>query len=87
MNEYENWLQDYYDCLDKIRNFERYNYNDIKIWSTNKCLEWARKNEKYRSAITVGTIKPLNNKEEAENAIYNLKTTLEKIAIINNFKM
>ena len=31
MNEYENWVQDYYDCLDKIINFERYNYNDIKI--------------------------------------------------------
>lgn len=32
MNEYNEFLQDYKDCLDRIDNFENYNYIETELW-------------------------------------------------------
>lgn len=87
MDEYIDFLQDYKDCLDRINNFEKYNYAETEIWAFNKYTDWVKKNPKCALSLTGNINIPINNKEKAWNAINNLRTTLDKIAMINNIKI
>ena len=40
MNEREELLKDYKDCLDRIKNFENYNYIETEIWAVKKYTDW-----------------------------------------------
>ena len=86
INEYMNFLQDYKDCLDRMNNFEKYNYAETEIWAVKKYTDWTNKDSKYVLSLTENSNIPNNNKEKAWNAINNLRTTLDKIAMNKNIK-
>ena len=87
MNEYNEFLQDYKDCLDRIDNFENYNYIETELWVVKKYADWIKKDKRYELSLTCYTNKPLDDREKAWNAINNFKMTLDKIAIINIWKI
>lgn len=87
MNEYNEFLQDYKDCLDRIDNFENYNYIETELWVVKKYADWIKKDKRYELSLTCCTNKPLDDREKAWNAINNFKMTLDKIAIINIWKI
>ncbi len=47
MNEYNEFLQDYKDCLDRIDNFENYNYIETELWVVKKYADWIKKDKRY----------------------------------------
>ena len=87
MNEYEELLKDYKDCLDRIKNFENYNYIETGIWAIKKYTDWINKDSRYELSVTGSTNIPISNREKAWNAINNFKVSLEKIAMINDIKI
>lgn len=87
MNEREELLKDYKDCLDRIKNFENYNYIETEIWALKKYTDWINKDSRYALALTGSTNIPISNREKAWNAINNFKVSLEKIAMINDIKI
>ncbi len=87
MDEYIDFLQDYKDCLDRINNFESYNYVDTELWATKKYVDWVNKDQRYALSLTGGTNIPIDNREKAWNAINNFKISLDKIAMIKEFKI
>ena len=87
MNEYNEFLQDYKDCLDRIDNFENYNYIETELWVVKKYADWIKKDKRYELSLTCCTNKPLDDREKAWNAINNFKMTLDKIAVINIWKI
>ena len=87
MNEYNEFLQDYKDCLDRINNFENYNYIETELWVVKKYADWIKKDKRYELSLTCCTNKPLDDREKAWNAINNFKITLDKIAVINIWKI
>ena len=87
MEEYIDFLQDYKDCLDRINNFEKYNYVETEIWAVKKYTDWVNKDQRYALSLTGNINIPNNNKEKERKAINNLRTTLDKIAVINNIKI
>ena len=87
MNEYKEFLQDYKDCLDRINNFENYNYIETELWVVKKYADWIKKDKRYELSLTCATNKPLDDREKAWNAINNFKITLDKIAVINIWKI
>ena len=87
MNEYNEFLQDYKECLDRINNFENYNYIETELWVVKKYADWIKKDKRYELSLTCGTNKPLDDREKAWSAINNFKITLDKIAVINIWKI
>lgn len=87
MNEYNEFLQDYKDCLDRIDNFENYNYIETELWVVKKYADWIKKDKRYELSLMCCTNKPLDDREKAWNAINNFKMTLDKIAVINIWKI
>lgn len=86
MDEKQEWIKDYKDCNDYLRNIDSYNYDSIYNWAFEKYKHWISKDIKYYISTTVGSIPPRDNREKAINSLTNLKITLEKIAIINGIK-
>lgn len=87
MDEYIDFLQDYKDCLDRINNFESYNYVDTELWAAQKYVDWVNKDQRYALSLTGDTDIPIDNREKAWNAINNFKISLDKIAMIKGFKI
>lgn len=87
IDEYIDFLQDYKDCLDRINNFENYNYIDTALWATKKYANWVNKDQRYALSLTGSNSIPTNNKTKAWNAINNFKETLDKIATIKEYKI
>jgi len=52
MNEYNEFLQDYKDCLDRIDNFENYNYIETELWVVKKYADWIKKDKRYELSLT-----------------------------------
>lgn len=86
MDEKQEWIKDYKDCNDYLKNIDSYNYDSIYNWAFEKYKHWILKDRKYSISTTVGSIPPRDNREKAINSLTNLKITLEKIAIINATK-
>lgn len=61
MNEYNEFLQDYKDCLDRIDNFENYNYIETELWVVKKYADWIKKDKRYELSLTCCTNKPLDD--------------------------
>lgn len=87
MDERIDFLQDYKDCLDKINNFDNYNYIETELWAAKKYADWVNKDQRYALSLTGSLNIPISDREKAWNAINNFKIALDKIAIINNMKI
>ena len=86
MEEKQEWLKDYKDCNDYLKNIDSYDYESLSEWTLEKYNNWIAKDKKYILSIKYGDIPPKDNREKAINSLTNFKVTLEKIAIINGFK-
>ena len=73
--------------MDRIDNFENYNYIETELWVVKKYADWIKKDKRYELSLTCCTNKPLDDREKAWNAINNFKMTLDKIAVINIWKI
>lgn len=87
MDENTELLKDYMECLDRIKNFETYNYTETKTWAVIKYTKWVNKDSRYALPLTVSPNIQNDNKTKAWNTINNLKTALYNIAIIKNIKI
>ena len=85
--EYVNFIKDYRDCLDRINNFQNYNYAETELWATKKYIDWISKDKRYALPLTENTNIPVDNMEKAWNAINNFKIVLDTIAIMKRFKI
>lgn len=86
MDEKQEWIKDYKDCDDYLKNVDRFNYDSLSNWALEKYNHWISKDKKYTMGTTLGTIPPKDNREKAINSLTNFKITLEKIAIIKGIK-
>jgi hypothetical protein len=87
MDEYMDFLEDYKDCLDRIINFDDYNYTETEAWAIKKYAEWGNKDKRYLLSLTGSTNIPNDNRQKAWNAINNFRVALDKIAAIKEFKI
>lgn len=87
MDENIEFLKDYKECLDRIINFETYNYTKTEAWAVKKYAEWINKDSRYALSLTGSTNIPNDKKTKAWNAINNFRTTLDKIAVIKEVKI
>jgi hypothetical protein len=87
MDEYMEFLQDYKDRLDRINNFENYNYIETEVWAVKKYASWVYKDQRYALPLTGSTNIPNDNRQKAWNAVHNFRATLYKIALIKEFKI
>ena len=86
MDEKQEWIKDYKDCNDYLRNIDSLNYDSLSKWALEKYSHWVLKDKKYDISVTVGTIPPRDSREKAINSLTNFKIALEKIAIIKGIK-
>lgn len=87
MNETQELVHDYHDCIKYIQKVDEYDYNWLLDWATLTYVKWLSKNQRYALSITGGQIPPKNSKEKVINALTNLKVTLEKIAVIMEIQL
>ncbi len=82
MDEKQEWIKDYKECNDYLRNIDSLNYDSLSNLALEKYNHWILKDKKYVISTTVGTLPSRDNREKAINSLANFKITLEKIAII-----
>ncbi len=87
MNEYADLVKDYKDCINYLCNIDKYNYETLCRWALIKYNDWISKDERYIFSSTGGTVPPKDAKEKAKNILTNFKTTLERIAFLNNIQL
>jgi hypothetical protein len=87
MKENIEFLKDYKDCLNRIINFDTYNYVEIDAWAVKKYAEWVKKDKRYELSLTGGTNISNDDRQKAWNAINNFRVALDKIAVIKEFKI
>lgn len=86
MDENLELVRDYKDCIDYLRKIDEHDYEWLSNWAMITCEKWLSKDKSYLCSVTLGQVPPQNNRERATNSLTNLKTTLEKIAVVKGFQ-
>ena len=47
MDEKQEWIKDYKDCNDYLRNIDSLNYDSLSKWALEKYNHWILKDKKY----------------------------------------
>lgn len=64
MDENTELLKDYIECLDRIKNFETYNYTETETWAVIKYTKWVKKDSRYALPLTVSSNIPMIIKQK-----------------------